>query len=255
MKNKRLFLLHDAPGHAGIWGPVLAMLPDDLEVICPTLEWFGPEKWKRPGEQFSTEAHCEQICDLLKEHPDGGNYVAAWSYSTHPLLLALIKHPELITSALLYEPGLPTYLDTPQELDHFQHSAAHGFTPIISAMQEQGAAAAVIALFDSSGGAGCFESMSEERQALYLQSQQMMPLLLGGGQHPANIQSADLKQIKTPVWVALGDQSPDHFAVPSRKVAATVADGHLRMQENCDHMMPEKDPAQFARLLREWLEV
>ncbi len=122
-------------------------------------------------------------------------------------------------------------------------------------MQEQGAAAAVKALFDSSGGEGCFESMSEERQALYLQSQQMMPLLLGGGQHPANIQSADLKQIKAPVWVALGDQSPDHFSVPSRKVAATVADGHLRMQENCDHMMPEKDPSRFARLLREWLEV
>lgn len=255
MKNKKLFLLHGAPGHTEIWTPVLNLLPKDLEVVCPTLEWFGPADWERPGEQFSTEAHCEQICDLLGESSESDTYVAAWSYSTHPVLLALLQHPERITSALLHEPGLPTYLETQEELDRFQRSAAEAFPPIAAALHEEGTAAAVKALFDSSGGEGCFAGLSEERQALYLQSQQMMPLLMGGGQQPANIQRADLEQITVPVSVALGDNSADHFAVASEKVAAAIPNGQLLVQENCDHMMPEKDPARFARLLREWLEV
>ncbi|KZL17900.1 Alpha/beta hydrolase family protein [Pseudovibrio axinellae] len=253
MKNKRVFLLHGAPGHGDIWKPIVDMLPADLEVVCPTLEWFGPKTWQRPGELFSSEAHCEQLAELLNEKSHKDNYVAAWSYSTHPTLLCLLNHPELVKAAFLYEPGLSTYLESAEELDAFQHSAARAFPPIIEALHEHGNAAAVKALFDSSGGEGCFEAMSAKRQALYQQSAQMMPLLLGGGQPPANIKSSDLKKITTPVTVGLGSKSEGHFDVASKRVAASIPSACLQLQDGCDHMMPEKAPSHFADMLKNWL--
>jgi pimeloyl-ACP methyl ester carboxylesterase len=238
-----------------MWEPVVALLGPDVSVATPTLRWFGADPWPDDGAAFGTESHTEQLIRYLEERAGGPTAAAAWSYSTHVLLNAMRRRPDLFDRTLLYEPGLSTYLDDPLELKAFAQDATKAFGPVAAALAETGPTAAVEALFDSSGGPGCFRRLTPERQALYLESGRMMPLLMGGGQPPANLTAEDLSQIPVPVTVAMGEQTRDLFALASRAVARSIPGARLKTVSGADHMMPETAPHQFAALLREWLRV
>lgn len=251
-KVTRLILLHGAPGDGRQWQPVLAALNTDIEVICPTLRWFGPESWPDDGSRFGTRSHTEQLIALL-EKADTPAAVAAWSYSTHVVLNTLIERPDLIASAFLYEPGLHTYLRDEASRAAFDADARAAFGPVVEALQSAGPERAVAALIDASGGDGCFARMPEERRRLYLASARIMPLLLGGGEPPAPIGADQLSRIARPVTVGCGSATRALFAIASTAVADAIPGATLRMVDGADHMLPEKEPAVFAALLADWL--
>lgn len=249
----KLVLLHGAPGDGSLWKPVVDKLPADMHVICPTLRWFGSDSWPDDGSGFGTAAHTEQLIELLQAGADRPCAVAAWSYSTHVLLHALIQRPDLISKAFLYEPGLNTYLGDEAAIEAFNADAQAAFAPVAAALRTHGAERAVEALFDSSGGTGCFRQMPEERRRIYLASAPMMRLLMGGGQPPVSITADDLSRIRTPVTVAFGRKTRPLFEIASRAVADAIPGAELRVVDAADHMLPEKEPHAFAALVDEWL--
>lgn len=226
----------------------------DIRVIAPTLRWFGAEPWDDDGSAFGTEAHTNQLIALLEECGGAPVSVAAWSYSTHVALNALLRKQELITAAFLYEPGLSTYLSEADEAAAFAADAENAFGPIVAAMNEGGPEGAIEALFDSSGGERCFAALSTARRSAYLASARIMPLLMGGGQPPANITEADLRRIEVPLRVAHGRQTRTLFRIASQAVARGAANAELVVVDDADHMLPEKDPRRFAALLDAWLD-
>ena len=246
-----LVLLHGAPGDGTLWKPVVDLLPPGVEAIAPTLRWFGPEPWHDDGAEFGTEAHAEELIALLHGLAEPAA-VAAWSYSTHPALLAMLRRPELFQRSLLFEPGLPSYLD-PAEAAAWADDAGSAFGPVAAKLAEEGAAAAVAALFDASGGEGCWAALPDERRARYLAGAETIRLLMGGGRPPAEIGAAELARIDVPVTVAMGGRTRDLFAIPSRAVSRAIPKARLEVVPAADHMLPEKDPAAFAALLTEWL--
>lgn len=251
---KKLVLLHGAPGDGSLWQPIVDKLSADVHVICPTLRWFGSGSWPDDGSGFGTAAHTEQLIKLLQAEAGRPCAVAAWSYSTHVLLNALIRRSDLISKAFLYEPGLNTYLRDEAAIEAFNADSQAAFAPVAEALRMHGAKSAVEALFDASGGAGCFRRMPEERRRIYLASARMMPLLMGGGQPPANITAEDLSRIVTPVTVAFGRKTRRLFEIASRAVADAIPGAELRIVDAADHMLPEKEPQTFAALLDEWLK-
>lgn len=251
---RKLVLLHGAPGDGTLWQPVESALGDNVSVVAPTLRWFGREPWDADAGEFGTDAHTDQLIALLEGCGSGNALpVAAWSYSTHVVLNALSRRPELISKAFLYEPGLSTYLTDTDDMAAFNADAGIAFGPIVAALHSGGPERAVEALFDSSGGEGCFAALSAPRRDAYLASARIMPLLMGGGQQPANITADVLAQIKVPVLVAHGRQTRPLFRIASRAVARNIPGAQLNIVEDADHMLPEKDPRRFASLLDAWL--
>lgn len=250
-----LVLLHGAPGSGDLWKPVAEAVGDDIHLVTPTLRWFGSEPWRGDGSDFGTEAHTEQLIGLL-ENLDGESQigVAAWSYSTHVLLNALLLRPGLVSKAFLYEPGLSTYLAGEGDLKAFNADAMAAFGPVVAALQTGGAEAAMAALFDSTGGEGCYAALPDARRSAYLASARVLPLLMGGGRPPANITAGDLARIRTPTTVAYGRNSRPLFTIASRGVARAVPGAQLVEVDDADHMLPEKDARRFASMLRDWME-
>ncbi len=248
-----LVLLHGAPGDGTLWRPVVAALTRDARVLCPTLRWFGPDPWHDDGSGFGTAAHTAQLIALLEAEADRPAAVVAWSYSTHVLLSALLRRPDLIRRAFLYEPGLSTYLADADDRAAFHADAHRAFGPVADALRTTGAGQAIEALFDSSGGDGCFGALPPDRRDRYRASARIMPLLMGGGQPPANITADDLAGIAVPVTVAFGRQTRPLFEIASRAVARGISSADLRIIEDADHMLPEKNPVRFASMLDAWL--
>ncbi|QKG72011.1 alpha/beta fold hydrolase [Erythrobacter mangrovi] len=251
---REVLLLHGAPGHAGQWAPVLDRLPCAERVHAITLSFFGTQEVPEGGEAFGTERHADDIVAYVDNAMTPPVDAVAWSYSSHPLLLAALRRPDLFARLYLYEPGLPTYVTDQGELRAFEEDAGAAFGPIAAALQADGNEAAVAALFDSSGGEGCWVSLASDRQEIYLASCGMMPLLMGGGQPPTPISAEDVASLVLPLTVAMGSETRPVFAVPSRGLAKAVPTARLQIVDQSDHMLPEVDPSRFAELLEEWLE-
>lgn len=248
-----LVILHGAPGDGSLWQPVIEAVRSDVRVIAPTLRWFGPASWDDDGSSFGTDAHTRQLLDIIETDAGAPVAVAAWSYSCHVVLDALLERPDLIAGAFLYEPGLSTYLEDADDLRAFGEDAQKAFGPIVGALQADGPEAAVQALFDSSGGKDCFDNLPADRRDRYLASARIMPLLMGGGQPPALITATDLARIDAPVTVAMGERTRPLFGIASRAVARAIPGARLEVVPDADHMLPEKQPARFASLIDRWL--
>lgn len=248
-----LVLLHGAPGEGALWAPVVEALGPGVRVVTPTLRWFGGAEWSGDGSDFGTEAHADELLSLLDGLGEGPVAVAAWSYSAHPVLLAALDAPDRFARIFLYEPGLGSYLATEEERAVHAADAAAAFGPVFAALHAGGPEAALAALFDASGGAGCFAALSPERRALYLESARVLPLLLGGGRPPAVVTADDLARIDIPVTVAHGDATRPLFRVASEAVARAVPGARRQVVEGADHMLPETDPRRFAAILADFL--
>lgn len=247
-----LFLLHGAPGDGSLWEPVVSRLPAGIRVATPTFRCFGPGAEASP-DAFGTSVHSHQLIEWLESADERPAAVAAWSYSTHVVLDVLLRRPELVSRAFLYEPGLHTYLDDPEDLRAYGGDAQAAFAPVAEALQRDGPLRAVEALFESSGGPGCFAALPPGRRERYLAGAQVMPLLMGGGRPPASITADDLGRIVVPVTVAMGARTRPLFAIASRAVARAIPEARLTVVEDADHMFPEVDPGRFAALLEAWL--
>lgn len=250
---KTLILLHGAPGDGSLWAPVVEALCADVRVLTPTLRWFGPDPWSDDGRDFGTDAHTEQLIGILEDAGDAPVALAGWSYASHVVLSALLARPGRIERAFLYEPGLYSYLTTPEEFAAFGEDAQHAFGPIGEALQTGGPDKAVEALFDSSGGPDCFARLDPARRARYLLSARMMPLLMGGGRPPANITAGDLARVRVPTTVAYGQATRPLFKIASKAVARAIPAARTLPVADAGHMLPEIDPVRFAALLDGWL--
>ncbi len=247
-----LFLLHGAPGDGSLWEPVVTSLQSEVRVVTPTFRSFGPAA-ELAADGFGTAVHSRQLIEWLETADAKPAAVAAWSYSCHVALAALLERPDLVARALLYEPGLSTYLESAEDFRVFGEDAQAAFAPVAEALHRDGPRKSVEALFESSGGSGCFAALPPERRERYLASAGVMPLLMGGGGPPAPISAADLGRIGVPVTVAMGAQTRPLFAVTSRAVARAIPGARLILVDDADHMLPETAPGRFAALIDDWL--
>ncbi len=252
-RRSALVLLHGAPGDGRLWAPVVAAMRSEVEVLTPTLRWFGSDPWDDDGSAFGTRAHAAQVIALL-ESLGRPAALAAWSYSAHVALKVLLDRPELVTRALLYEPGLHTYLRDPGELAAFGEDARAAFGPVAEALRARGAEAAVQGVFAASGAPDLLARLPAARRERYLASARILPLLMGQGEPPAPISADDLGRVATPVTVAVGERTRPMFALASRAVARELPSGTLAVVPDAGHLLPETDPERFGSLLDGWLE-
>ncbi|MCZ8324104.1 MAG: alpha/beta hydrolase [Sphingomonadaceae bacterium] len=247
-----LLLLHGAPGDGRLWQPVIDRLPAGTRAVAPTLAYFGEAPWPDDGAGFGSELHAAEIIAAAVAQGEPVRLVA-WSFSVLPALLAALRRPELFAALLVYEPGLPSWVEDEGELERFGADAGAAFGPIAGAVMSGDNAAAVALLFDASGGPGCFANLSPERRALYLQSAAMMPLLMGGGQPPTPVSASEIAALRVPLTVAMGSRTRPVFEVPSRGLARATGGTEPLIVAEADHMLPETAPERFAALIGEWM--
>src|SRR5690606_8406036 len=88
-----LFLLHGAPGDGSLWEPVVSRLAAGIRVGTPTFGCFGPGA-EASAAAFGTAVHSRQLIEWLEAAHERPAAVAAWSYSTHVVLDALLQRPD-----------------------------------------------------------------------------------------------------------------------------------------------------------------
>ncbi|WP_437321668.1 alpha/beta fold hydrolase [Sorangium sp. So ce385] len=245
--------LHGAASDHRMWDRHRAIVGQRYRAIAYSQRYFGTGAWDASWPPLGVQTHADDLTAFLRGLDAGPVHLVAWSYAGHVALTAALSHPELLRSAFIYEPGVPSYVTDPAELRALGDDLNAMFGPVFGAVQRGDSREALRLLLDGSGQRqGYFDAQPAERQAVNLDNARTMPLLLSQPQPPA-ITCGQLAGLKMPVTVAHGELSRPAFSVVSRAAARCIPGQHLVVR-GATHMWPEEDAPAFCAAVMGFLQ-
>jgi pimeloyl-ACP methyl ester carboxylesterase len=246
-----ILFLHGIPGDGRIWAPHLARLAPRFRCIAPTMRWFGPHQWRADGPAFGTHELAQDLVAFLEALGAGPVSLVAFSFGCHVALAAAARRPDLVARLLAFEPGFSTWMEDEAELAAMQADAAAAFGPVFASAGSGDLNAAVAAMIDASGGAGCFGALDPDLRAVLLDSRSAVPRLLAQTP-PVPLGCADLAALRPPTTIIWGGRSGPRFRLPSIAAARCIGGAGHREFREADHLWPLTAPDAFADWVAEW---
>ena len=245
--------------HGGVsdhrtWQQQREAVSSRYRAISYTQRYFGTESWDKNGPKFSVQTHADDLAAFIRGLNAGPVHLVAWSYGGHIALSVALKNPDLVKSAFVFEPIVPSYVTEPAELKALGDDAAVLFPPIVQAVQAGDNAAATRRLIDAvAEREGYFAAQPASLQAIQLDSAGTMPLIVSAPPPPL-ISCAQLGQIAAPVVVARGELSRPVHRVVADGAARCLPAGRLVVIPKTRHMWPGEDPQGFSQTLMAFLK-
>lgn len=215
--------------------------------------YFGPAPWPDDGKHFSVATHANDLAAFLRQLDVGPAHLVGWSYGAEVVLVLAVRHPELVRSLLLYEPGMETYVTDPRDLKAIAEDADKMFAGGIAAVQAKDEAGAVRALLDGVDALpGTFDAYPRGPKGVALENARTLPLLFAAPP-PPSITCSHLGAIKAPTAVVRGEFTPPFFRIPADTAHRCIPGSLLIVVPNTRHLWPAQEPAAFNQTLLKFL--
>lgn len=239
-----ILLLHGMPGRGDQWREVGAALAPH-RIIGPTLEGFDRD-WAGAGFP-STERHAQQIAELIADEDPQDLICVAWSFSCHPLLLALCNGLAC-RQVILFEPSGESYL-RPSEREAFERDASAAFGAIAAEIDTADDRRLAQLAFAATGSVEAWDALNEATRAPFIDNADAMRRVVKSGAVPAELREEHLNVVQTPVLVVSGERSRTMFKLASTRLAAILPMArHVSVRE-ADHLWPITRPSWFAAFI------
>jgi len=245
-RGRPLVLLHGAPADRHVWLPHMRLLGRHFRCFAYTQRWFGDASWRADGPVLSTATHAEDLAQFIGALDIAPAALVAWSYSGHVALEALVARPDLFERALVYEPGVASYVTDPVDLVHYARDIEDLLAPVRQAIDSGNEASGLQELEEGLSGAGTERNAGLERPV----SNAVLALLSGRGEMATPISAQALRDISLPVTIAWGARTRLTFAIPSRAAASLISTGQHGEVADAGHSWPSDDPDGFCALAR-----
>ena len=244
-----VLFVHGAVSDYRTWDRHRAALDDSgYRAISYTQRYFGTEPWEQNWPAFGVQTHSDDLTAFIRGLGVGPVHLVAWSYSGHTVLTVALKHPELVKSAFVFEPGSTSWVTDAGALKAIGDDAGAAFGPAVKAMQDGDNVASVRELIDGVGERkGYFDAQPAAVKAVQLDSARAMPMLFADKAPP--ISCDQLGQIKPPVAMVRGADSRPFFKLIADAGARCMPNSTLLVVPNQKHMWPGEDVAGFNTAL------
>jgi pimeloyl-ACP methyl ester carboxylesterase len=240
-----VLLTHGVPGDMETLAPVADRLAANAEAITVSLRYAGPGP--HGTRTFGTEEQLLDLRDLIVALDLGPVHLVAWSYSAHAALACAVRHPELIRSLFLYEPGFPTFITDPGTLDAIRQDMVEAFAPVFEAVACGDLATALRNSIDAAANcSGWFNDQPDRVKEVHQRNAHMLPLLMTQSP-PIALSAPDLGLIGCPTTVSWGDRTRSCYSLVSQEAAGLIPDARTVVVKGAGHLLPESEPASFAK--------
>ena len=239
-------LVHGALADRRLWDTHLERIASaGFRAVAVTLPHHGPEATAHDARPFGLRTHTDALAGFINGLGLGPVHLVAWSYSAHAALTLAVEQPALLRSVWVYEPGMPTYLESEDQLQAFSVDVQALFAPVMAAVQAGDLDTALVSLIDGSAGcAGYFERQSAPVQQIERDNAHTLPLLLQQTPPPA-LTVEQLKAIRVPTCIAVGEATRPAYGVVSRAAQVALPENSLTVR-GAGHMWPVDAPQAFC---------
>ncbi|MBN1237898.1 MAG: alpha/beta hydrolase [Gammaproteobacteria bacterium] len=245
--------VHGALGDCRTWIRQCEALSGRYRAVSYTQRYFGTREWREDWPRFGVRLHADDLIGFIDKLGAGRVHVVAWSYGGHVALTAAAERPDLLRSVLVYEPGFPSYVTDPDDLQAYTDDANLMFAPIFAAVKAGDTVSAMRVLLDaSSRRRDYFDSQPAETQRIELDNARTLELLVEQSAAP-ELGCEELAGIDLPIGIAHGELTRPMFDIVSRAAAGCVLKGWHTTVPGVGHMWPDEEPLAFAELVSDFL--
>lgn len=247
-RGEPVVLAHGAFGDLRSLMPVAGRLADEFEAFTMSLPALTAEQ--RPERPFGTDGQAADLVDLISYLERGPVHLAAWSYAAHPAMVIAARHPALVKSLFLFEPGFPTYIDDEAVAAAANEDMMRAYAPVAEAFAAGNLNEAVRHAIDAAAmEPGYFDRQPHAYRAIHLDNGGSLPALFGQTA-PTALTAADLAAITCPATIARGANTRPCYSLVTDAAARLIPGAAHVIVADAGHLLPEQDPDQFAALVR-----
>lgn len=253
-KGTPVLLVHGALSDLRTWARQREALSARYRAVAYTQRYFGTETWDMNGPKFGVQTHSDDLAAFIRGLNAGPVHLVGWSYGAQFVLNAVVSHPELVKSAFVFEPPVPTYVTDPAALKAIGDDAAAGIGPAAKAAGAGDFNTAARTMIDAVGErAGYFDAQPAEAQAIQLDSARTMRAQLIDAPRPPIITCAQLGQIGAPVAIVRGELVRPMLGEVADAAARCIPGKQHLIVPRQKHMWPSEDPQGFSQAVMEFL--
>jgi pimeloyl-ACP methyl ester carboxylesterase len=248
-KGDPVVLVHGAVSDYRTWNTHRAALANSgYRAISYSQRYFGTQPWGTQWPPFGVQTHSDDLAAFIRGLGAGPVNLVAWSYSGHIVLKVALEHPDLVKSAFVFEPAVPSYVTDPIALKAYNEDAGALFSSSVRAVQDGDYAASVRELIDGVGERkGYFDEQSAAAKAVQLDNARTMPALYADKAPP--ITCAQLAQIKPRVAMVRGAAVRPFFRIVAEAGARCMPSQQYVVVPGAKHMWPADEAVDFTRRL------
>jgi len=205
---------------------------------------------------YSAALHADDLAAFLRATKSAPADIVGSSYGGLVALVLAMRHPEVVHSLVLAEPAVVGALAGTPSGDSLRHLAYNSLAPARGLMQRGDSAGAVAMFGDITGGPGSFARLPAGVQQYLLGYRGELARELAAPEDAwlPPLDCNELKNIKTPTLVLLGDHGQRLFGIASRTVARCLPNARLEVIPNSGHVIAIDNPAPFTNSVKAFLD-
>jgi pimeloyl-ACP methyl ester carboxylesterase len=242
-----LLLIHGTGFNADVWDKVLAPLSEDFRVIAYDRRGYQRSRGPLPPAKEYGKQQGEDIAALLQALNAAPATLLGWSAGGIHALYATINHPNLVKRLILYEPPLHiTRFFDPTVITVF------GKLFFLKAIGKKSSASRTFVRYvlGYKDGRNSYDDLSDEFRAKLAQDSDILLAELGGGTGEDLTPEMLKTQIKVPVSLLLGAETPKGMDRPVESLASILQSPIIPVQ-NSNHLAHMDQPQAFIAAVRQ----
>ena len=217
-----------------------------------SLRHFFPERWDGRGEDFSVEQHAEDVAAFVEARGLNAVHLLGHSRGGAVALQMALRHPRLVRSLILSDPGgLEALLPPSAEGEAMARQSAEMFSRLRDNLAGGNALAAVQRFVEDLNGPGAWERRTPVQRQMMLDNVTTGPAC---AQRPA-FTPAEIGSLAMPILAMTGASSPARYRLmldAMRALNRNVED--IVTLQGAAHSMHRDAPDAFNAAVRAFVE-
>lgn len=255
-KGEPVVFVHGTLGDYRVWGMQLDTFGRHHRVIAYSRRYAFPNRQEfNDSADYSVNIHTDDLVEFLKALNTGPVHLVGHSYGAYIALMTTLRQPDLVKSLMLGEPPvMPLLMNVPGGDSIMNHFLTNSLFPAAEAFKTGNNEKAVsIFVGGVLGDTSAFSSIPPEGREIMLTN----TLELRGATMPQNqfppVTCDELKKIKTPVMLMLGEKSPALFSGIINELEKCLLNNKKFILPNASHGLEFDNPAEFNKSVLEFI--
>ena len=247
-RGETVLFTHGAAGDWRTWDAVRPYVITRYHYVSMSRRYHYPNAGPRSGDGYSFDQHVEDLAGFIKALNVGKVHLVGSSYSGRLAGYLALRHPELLRSVVLEEPGLvaPDSPEGKAAIADFRKDLAK----VDAAVERGETTRPAILLFDAvMGDSNAFAAADPERQRRWLENARTVPLMFRGAD-PEPVTCEELRTLKVPALVIGGELSRANFRLGNDRLLTCLPEGTERaVIPNAPHFYAAVNPQATAEAI------
>lgn len=235
------------------WAAQIDDFSASYRVIAYSQRYHWPNAWVGDGSDvYSTSRHVADLAELILGLHLGPCHLVGSSYGADIVLLLAYKHPELVRSLVLGEPGLHPWLMTLPGGDALHEAYLRAIEPAAQAALHGDAEAAARTFIEVVLGPGLYDQLPEATRSRVRDNARLL-----GYERPDRddtpLSCSAVAQVAAPTLLLTGDGSPAMFGLVADALARCMPGAERAVVPDTAHILHGMNPAAYNNMVLAFL--